>query len=443
VITRSNPPHEPHLHASADHVTPYDRFVWDDDEVERLLVEGEQRQELQAFFGTGEYRALVRLARTAHRTRAGPADQPATIIIPGIMGSLLGQPRRPHLPTDILWLDPIDIGFGRLTELTVPGTGRVRPYGVVLYSYLRLKLHLRAAGMRPVFHPYDWRLGIDLLGRELAERLRAERSASVALVGHSMGAIVGRAALSFPGGEKVERLVMLGAPNFGSFAPVQALRGCCSVVRRIAQLDAHHTPEALARIFNTFPSLYHLLPTAEHSGSIDLLDPGAWPRSGPQPVPELLESARRLQRLLAAPDERCANIIGVGQETVTAVARRGDQFVYTVTRHGDGTVPVACAYLPGARNVHAAVPHSELARDPTVARAVIDLLRTGSTRRLPVQWQTRSLAEAQISDRELRRSHAEKVDWAHLAPEARRRFLQNLNEPPKLRLRIPARRARR
>jgi hypothetical protein len=67
------------------------------------------------------------------------------------------------------------------------------------------------------------------------------------------------------------------------------------------------------------------------------------------------------------------------------------------------------------------------------------LLRTGSTRRLAASWQTSSRAEAHISDRQLRRGHAEKVDWARLAPEERRSFLQNLNEPPKLRLRIPAR----
>jgi hypothetical protein len=50
-----------------------------------------------------------------------------------------------------------------------------------------------------------------------------------------------------------------------------------------------------------------------------------------------------------------------------------------------------------------------------------------------------------VSDGALRRTHAEKVDWTALAPEERRLFLQSLNEPPQLRLRVPggARRARR
>jgi hypothetical protein len=429
------------LHAGADHVTPYDRLVWSDEEVERLLADGQQREELEAFFGVAEYRVLARLARTARQAPAPRPDSPTTIIVPGIMGSQLGMARHAPLPRDILWLDPVDIGFGRLRELAVPGTGRVGSYGVVLYSYLRLKLHLRAAGMRPMFYDYDWRLGIDALGRALAERLRSEASSTIAIVAHSMGGLVSRAALARPGGEKVERLVLLGTPHFGSFAAVQALRGSCAVVRKIARLDAHHTPETLsAEVFNTFPCLYDLLPSPGHGAAIDFFDPEAWPRSGPPLVPALLESARGLHQALAPPDERFANIIGVGQETVTAVARRGDQFIYTITRRGDNTVPVECAHLPGARNYHAVASHSELARERTVAAAVIDLLRSGSTRRLPAHWKTATLAQARISDRELRRSHAEKVDWAGLTPAERLSFLQNLNEPPKLRLRIPARR---
>lgn len=424
-------------HPGSDHVTPYDRLVWTDDDVEQLLASGEQRRELEVFFGLREYLELARLARAARRA-APSAGSMRALIVPGIMGSQLGFARREPLPRDILWVDPVDIGFGRLTELAMPGGAA--QYGVVLYSYLRIKLHLRAAGIDAVFHCYDWRLGIDELGRELAQRLQAEPAAKVSLVGHSLGGLVSRAALACPGGGKVERLVLLGTPNSGSFAAVQALRGTYSVVRKIARLDWRHTAEALAATtFNTFPSLYHMLPPAERSGSIDLFDPAAWPRSGPQPLPALLESARTIGRALAPPDERCAAIVGVGQETVTAVTRRRDQFVYAITRHGDGTVPVSCARLQGVRNFHAAVSHSDLTRDRTVAAAVVDLLRSGSTRRLPSEWRSDSVAQAQVSDRELGRTQVEKVDWARLTPAERREFLQNLNEPLALRLRVPAR----
>ncbi|HET7197165.1 MAG TPA: hypothetical protein VFI86_00740, partial [Burkholderiales bacterium] len=78
-----------------------------------------------------------------------------------------------------------------------------------------------------------------------------------------------------------------------------------------------------------------------------------------------------------------------------------------------------------------------------VAAAVVDFLERGATARLPARWRSASRAAARVSDAQLRRTHADKVDWGALTPEARRAFLENLNEPPRLRLRAPRRRARR
>jgi pimeloyl-ACP methyl ester carboxylesterase len=342
------------------------------------------------------------------------------------------------LPHDILWLDPIDIGVGRLAALRLPARAPIVSLGVVLYSYLRLKLHLRASGFAPVFHDYDWRLGVDELGLNFAQRVRAEPAAAVMIVAHSMGGLISRAALALPDMKKVERLILLGTPNLGSFAPLQALRGTYPVVRKIARLVEAESPESLAgEIFNTFPSLYHMLPFAPCC-TADLFDPGVWPQSGPQPDAALLAAARAIQEKLAPPDERMAVIVGIGQETVTSAVRRRDEFIYTVTRHGDGTVPAVSAQLPGAVTRYTAVDHSELTRDRTVAAAVTDLLISGKTRRLSAKWQTSSIAQARVSDRQLRRTHVGKVDWAGLEPDERRLFLQELNEPPKLQLRIPA-----
>jgi hypothetical protein len=69
----------------------------------------------------------------------------------------------------------------------------------------------------------------------------------------------------------------------------------------------------------------------------------------------------------------------------------------------------------------------------------VDLIRRGASARLPGKWVSASRARTQVSDRELRQSHTQKVDWAALTPEARRMFLENLNEPPHLRLRVPGR----
>jgi hypothetical protein len=419
-----------------EHVTPYDRFALSDVDIERLLVSGELEKELIDYFGAKEYRELARLARKAATTPVKDASL-RVVIVPGIMGSQLGLLRTPPLPNDVLWVDPIDISIGRLATLRM-GTAPIVSMGVFIYSYLRLKLNLRVAGFAAVFHDYDWRLGVDELGRSFAERLANEPSQRLAIVAHSMGGLVSRAAMALPGTERVERVLLLGTPNLGSFAPIQALRGTYAVVRKLARLANNDSAEFLAgEVFNTFPSLYHMLPSGNCCNGADLLDVGSWPSTGPRPIPALLERARLVQATLAQPDNRFASIVGIGQETVTSVRRRNDDFVYTITRHGDGTVPAISAALQGAPAHYAAVAHSDLTRDPAVAAAVVDLLHTGRTKRLPTKWATSSRAEARITDRQLRRTHVQKVDWAALEPEARRIFLEELNEPPALQLRVP------
>lgn len=428
-----------------DHVTPYDRLAFSDEQAEQLLVTGNHSRELIAFFGEAEYRYLTRLARKAHQVPLAP-DAPRVFIVPGIMGSQLGRARRAPLPNDVLWIDPVDIQTGRLTMLRMPEGSTANPIislGIVLHTYLRLKLQLRLAGFAPYCHHYDWRLDIAHLGRQLAERVQAEKHSPVMIVAHSMGGLVARAAAAHLDTQSVQRIVLLGTPNRGSFAVVQALRGTYAVVRKIARLAHAHSAEALAaEVFSTFPSLYQLMPANSVSGNLDLLDPEHWPSSGPSPRAELMAKARSFDRVLAGPDERFAVIVGVGQETVTRVARRNDDFVYTITRAGDGTVPAVCAGLSGASTYYTKVAHSELTRDDGVAGAIVDILRKGSTRRLDADWRSSALAEARISDRQLRSTHTAKVDWIHLTPEERRIFLQTLNEPPKLRLRVPKSRAK-
>ncbi len=422
-----------------DHVTPYDRLAWSDTQVEPLLASGQHAREFIGYFGAAEYAELVKLARNAAQART-PEDAPRVYIVPGIMGSQLGKARRAPQPNDIIWLDPMDISAGQLSALRLPSQAEIIPLGIVLYTYLRLKLHLRIAGFSPVCHDYDWRRGVDELGRDLAKRMAADPSPRVMVVAHSLGGLVARAAMALPGASRIERVVLMGTPNSGSFAPVQALRGVYAVVRKIARLAHTHTAELLAaEIFNSFPSLYHLLPTGSITHGIDFFDPASWPTSGPKVDPEMLATARLIERELAPPDSRFAVIAGTGQETVTRVSPRRDEFVYTITRHGDGTVPLVCAELEGARTYYTPVAHSELARDGKVALAVADLLRKGQTRRLESRCSRGSRAEARISDSQLRRTHVEKVDWAHMEPDARRIFLQTLNEPPQLRLQVPAR----
>src|SRR5262245_17677067 len=215
-----------------------------DDELERLLQAGGRQGVLEEYFGESGYQELVDLSRQA--TSAAVRGGPRVLVLPGLMGSKLGR-RRSLLPDDVLWIDPFDVVVGGLTKLALPGSSAIEPLGVLALAYLKLKLRLRIAGFDADFHPYDWRRGIDELGRELMERIRKDPARQVHVVAHSMGGLVTRAGLAaVPAvGEKLGRFVMLGTPNFGSFVPVQALRGTYPVLSAVALLDLKHGPEEI------------------------------------------------------------------------------------------------------------------------------------------------------------------------------------------------------
>lgn len=70
-----------------------------------------------------------------------------------------------------------------------------------------------------------------------------------------MGGLVTRAALK-SGPDKVERVVMPGTPNQGSFASVEVLQGINTNVVTVDRLDPHHNTDELTRsVFSTFPSV--------------------------------------------------------------------------------------------------------------------------------------------------------------------------------------------
>lgn len=422
-------------------ISVYDRMCWPAGALEKALREGSHRRELAAYLGPAEYSLLKSLVAASERSgqRRGkrrvssPARLPKVYLLPGIMGSQLGTIRPNGEPPDLLWLDPSDIMHGRLAELRRGADLSIRPLGGIEYSYLPLKLRLQVAGFEVVLFDYDWREDLRIVGAALAARLRADRSRHIALIGHSMGGLLARVTLSQlaedPTVARITRIIGLGTPHGGSIGAVQAVRATYPVVFRLAAVDPLHDAEQLSRnVFGTFPSVYQLLPG--DTGDLDLFDPAAWPRRGAQPHEAPLAAARVFSSQLAPADARFVSIIGAGQRTATALERRGGQFHYQISAAGDGTVSVLRATLPGARNYYLRCEHSDLPRSELVAGAVIDLLRSGRTRRLPQRMIVARARHTQVSDADLRRAFRRKVDWHRLSSRERRRYFMRLNAPP-------------
>ena len=376
-------------------------YSYDTDQIEKLLATGGDAERLKAYFGDARYQELRELALQAQVQERKARGGPRVLILPGIMGSTIGITR--PIFDDVIWFDPLDIINGNLVDLALNSVpGKLKSLDAFPLVYTFLKLRLRFDGYDADYHHYDWRLSIDDLGAELAKRLKDEAAGEVYLVAHSMGGLVARSAIA-QNAPKIKRLIMLGAPNHGSFVPVQAIRAVYSVVKQVAALDIHHDAEELSsKVFTTFPGLYQMLPTPDQFGSVDLYDAANWPQHGPQPKQPLLKKVRAIQDSLASADDRFFLIAGVDQETTVGLKLQDDEFVYDYSIEGDGTVPLASAELHGAKTYYVAESHGSLPNNRVVAKAVSDLLANGATSELPTEWLptrrgvTRSVREMEL-----------------------------------------------
>jgi hypothetical protein len=389
-------------------------------------VSGEHRAVLEPYFGEEQYEALQSLARKAQARGVRGGER--VLILPGVMGSKLGIPGK--LWDDVIWIDPLDVVPGNLALLKLDGGARIEPLGVFLFAYLKLKFGLRAQGFDADFHPYDWRRGIAGLGAELKARIEGEGADRVHLVGHSMGGLVARAAIK-QGVPKLGRLVMLGTPNFGSFRPAELVRGVYPILQKLAAADLFHSAEELAdEVFNHFPSVYELLVTPNKVAGVDLHDPAAWPKSGPQPDKPLLAKARRLQHALAEPDERFHLIAGVNRETIAGIRKEEDEFVYELSPEGDGTVPLELCLLPGVRTYYVEEDHGALPNHDAVGLAVAELLRHSAAVSLSEQRPQLRHAPRTVSDSELRRAAPPRLKRGErLSPREARALLAEVAAP--------------
>ncbi|HEX4953708.1 MAG TPA: alpha/beta fold hydrolase [Thermoanaerobaculia bacterium] len=382
----------------------YGEYRLSEQEVEQALRTGERSGLLEDYFGAEAYAELVQLARQVPGARVRGGQK--VWILPGIMGSTLSK------GSDLYWFDPLEIWRGGLAELAlVPGMPAFRASGVILMTYLKLKLTLQLSGLEASFQPFDWRRSIDDLGRELAAKLAAEGSGKVHLVAHSMGGLVARSAIGH--GATFRRLIQVGTPNFGSFVPALSFRGVGSVVKTLGLLDRKHDVEWLVRnVFTTLPGLTQMLPVPEKFSAIDLYDVDQWPRDGLSPQPELLAQARQVQSRLPHSRQQLAHcflIAGVNQDTVTDLARADGEWVFERTTDGDGTVPLEMCRMPELeeRSYFVEEEHGALPNNSAVAAAVCDLVDQGSTSRLPTEPpRARSPRRETVPEHRLRESEA-------------------------------------
>ena len=349
---------------------------------------------------------LRRLAERSQleRKRGGPRGN--VVFLHGICGADLGVAKKKGGNPAHVWARIPSILLGHLKQLMLSEDAkreadsslRVLPIGINKRFYGRAVVALRAHWDVEPF-AYDWRKDIEEASRSLATFIQNRfGNEPVHLVAHSLGGLVARNMIrqypklwkSMQGSDPSRggRLVMLGTPNYGSYAIAQVLTGVDPLVERLARFDLKHNLPELLEITNSFLGSFMLLPAYEKlPPSLQrLYERGTWGAT-PRISQAHLDRAITFYKALDTPEtldaERLSYIAGANQPTITSMSISApEEFEYTFTKAGDGRVPHTLGLLPGVPAYYIDEVHGDLARNEKVLRALDDILEKGKTAEL-------------------------------------------------------------
>ena len=358
-------------------------------------------QALRDHFGPEKLERLQRLAERVRSVRSRREPLRGNIIfIPGIMGSELTV--TDDGDDDVVWVSFLKLMWGGIEKLRLAKDGvreadsklRVQPSGLDKDSYAETILWLKAYWNVEPF-AYDWRKDLDQAAQGLKDLVDKKfKDQSVHLVAHSMGGLVSRnfirlypkawKAMLDPKKVQGGRLIMLGTPNYGSYAIANAMVAGDKLVRRLAAADLRNDLDEVLDVLNGFVGSYQLLPAPAKLPAPEqaLYESGKW--GGYPIVAAHLQRAKKFHEALDVPatsdPERMTYIAGCNQETLSGMAINGPgQFTFDTTLKGDGRVTHALGLLPGVPTYYVDEIHGDIQKHEQVLEAIDEILRTGQT----------------------------------------------------------------
>ncbi len=379
-------------------------------------------QALREHFGPEKLERLRRLVERVRSARHKREPLRGNIIfIPGTMGSELTVTGDGE--DDVVWVSFLKLMWGGIDKLRLAEDGaqeadshlRVRPSGLDKDSYAEPILWLKAY-WNVVPYPYDWRKDLDQAAQGLKILIETKFKAQpVHLLAHSMGGLVARnfirlypkvwKAMSEPTRVQGGRLIMIGTPNYGSYAIANAMVAGDKLVKRLAAADLRHDVDEVLDVLNGFVGSYQLLPSYTKLSASEqcLYDRSTW---GRYPIVAThLERAKKFHENIDIPTTidpgRMTCIAGCNHETLSGVTIKGPGlFEFDTTLKGDGRVTHALGVLPGVPTYYIDEIHGDLQKQEQVLDAIDEILRTGKTGALstePVAARAvRSLTSARV-----------------------------------------------
>jgi pimeloyl-ACP methyl ester carboxylesterase len=363
---------------------------FDDFQVETFLRTGEHQDTLRAEFGDALYDELSHLAKeVAQDATPLEARRRKVFILPGIMGSRLSAIQDGQ--ADLVWVHPSDLITGGIAKLRWGAS--VAATGTILAPYLRMKLRLRLAGNDPEFMPFDWRQSPAVTGKMLIDRIRTRGLSDVTLVCHSMGGLVARQMAAEDVDKTfISRIVTIGTPNFGSYAPVQVFDLSHGMLGPLGLADQTHDRKTLVgKYLRAFPGLIEMMPQSDKRPDEGYFTKTFWPSGAVPPTVTALRAAKQSSADLPQPDDRFHQIIGTGEDTVVGAAKGASGYIYHRSMDGDGTVPRDLAEMGDVSRYYCEGKHGWLCNRSDVIAGTIDLIGTGATHALDTAPRLRAI----------------------------------------------------
>lgn len=369
------------------------------EEIEARLQAGTDEESVEQLFGAEQVSEMRDLIQEPEARGL----REAVVLVPGVMGSLLGSIRG---VTTMTWINPLLFLKGQFSylELSQDGSGDLNPeidtvplaLEKLCYTKIGLALHRQVDLYE---FPYDWRRPIewngDLLHQCIERWAAGDPGQQFTLVGHSMGGLVSRAYLARhpqAAGQRIRRVIMHGTPHFGAAGAVEGMLVGNQMMAIASMLNKKNVPQ---RLLLNMPSVYEILPAPPdlfpshrpYPANWDLYDAAAWKLDGIRQ--DYLDAARRFYGLLAQAQTAVplVEIAGCNADTLVEIQRRpkrGKKPDYEMIRKqqgpdaGDATVPLWSAVLPGADVYYVEEIHRYLPRNKQVIEATLELIHDGT-----------------------------------------------------------------